>query len=47
MTLLGSCQNNDPTTGTTTVSGQVVTYKTNKPVPNSWVQLFHHNKTAS
>lgn len=42
--LLGGCQSTDPTTGTTSVSGQVVTYKTNKPVPNPWVQVYHQSR---
>ncbi|WP_151087117.1 carboxypeptidase-like regulatory domain-containing protein [Hymenobacter baengnokdamensis] len=39
--LLTGCHSTDPTTGTTTVSGQVVTYQTNKPVPNATVQVYH------
>ena len=31
----------DPTTGTTTVEGQVVEDKSRKPVPGATVQLYH------
>ncbi|WP_151087116.1 carboxypeptidase regulatory-like domain-containing protein [Hymenobacter baengnokdamensis] len=39
--LLAGCHSTDPTIGTTTVSGQVVTYQTNQPVPNATVQVYH------
>ncbi|WP_151087115.1 carboxypeptidase-like regulatory domain-containing protein [Hymenobacter baengnokdamensis] len=39
--LLAGCHSTDPTTGTTTVSGQVVENQTNKPVPNATVQVYH------
>ncbi|AMR27596.1 hypothetical protein A0257_11140 [Hymenobacter psoromatis] len=39
--LLASCHATDPTTGTTTVSGQVVQYQTTKGVPNAIVQVYH------
>ena len=42
--LLGGCKNTDPTTGMTQVSGQVVTFKTNKAVPNPWVQVYHQSR---
>ena len=37
LALLGSCRQ-DPTTGTTTVSGQVVDQARRQPVPNAHVQ---------
>jgi len=39
--LLGGCRSSDDLiAGTTTVSGQVVVYQTNKPVPNATVQVY-------
>ncbi|AMR27594.1 hypothetical protein A0257_11130 [Hymenobacter psoromatis] len=38
---LASCHSTNPTTGTTTVSGQVVQYQTTKGVPNATVQVYH------
>ena len=40
LALLGSCRQ-DPTTGTTTVSGQVVDQAHRQPVPNAHVQVYH------
>ena len=40
LALLGSCRQ-DPTTGTTTVSGQVVDQARRQPVPNAHVQVYH------
>lgn len=39
--LLGGCKSNDPTTGTTPVSGQVVVYQTQQAVPHATVQVYH------
>ncbi|AMR27595.1 hypothetical protein A0257_11135 [Hymenobacter psoromatis] len=38
---MASCHSTNPTTGTTTVSGQVVQYQTTKGVPNATVQVYH------
>ena len=44
LTLLGACTSNDPTTGTTTVSGQVVEAQSRKPVGGGTVQVWQvHN----
>ena len=37
--LLAGCQNTDPTTGTTQVTGQVVQRQSRKPVGGSTVQV--------
>ncbi len=39
LALLSSCQS-DPTTGTTTVEGQVVDSQSGKGVPNATVQVY-------
>ena len=40
LSLLASCTNRDPTTGTTTVMGQVVESQSRKPVGNGTVQVW-------
>lgn len=43
---LDSCKSQDPTTGTTTVSGQVVVYQTTKGVANAQVQVYHASSSG-
>ena len=40
LALLAGCQK-DPTTGTTPVSGQVVVYQSQQPVPYAAVQVYN------
>lgn len=41
--VLAGCHSTDPTTGTTTVSGQVVESQSRQGVPNATVQVYHAN----
>lgn len=45
LSFLAAC-GNDPTAGTTTVSGQVVEAQSRKPVGNGTVQFYEAGKTA-
>jgi hypothetical protein len=44
--LVGACTSNDPTTGTTTVSGQVVESQSRQPVGNGVVQVWQAGKAG-